>query len=110
MIFENIHNRQVRQLGDHVFNYTVDLDQALENAKATLDACAWVGRQETLAADLARLADVLPAMKGANLDMLNVTTVRPTDRAISPALREAIMRHNVFDTQLYDYAAKNAGS
>lgn len=108
VVFENIHNRQVRQLGDHVYNYTVDLDQALENAKATLDACAWVGRQETLDADLARLADVLPAVKGASLDQLNVTTTRPSDRAISPSLRESIMRHNAFDQRLYDYAASIA--
>lgn len=110
VVFRNIVNRQVRQLGDHVFNTDVDLDAALDRAKRALEACVWVGRQEHLGADLARLPAALPEMAGVALATLNVTPERPEVRDIAPGLREKIARYNRHDMELYAHACALLGT
>ncbi len=104
IVFRNIVNRQVRQLGDHVLNTEVDLPAALDRAKRALEACVWIGRQEHLDADLARLPKALPPMAGVSLAMLNVTAERPAMREIRSALAEKIARYNRYDMELYAHA------
>ncbi len=108
--FRNIFNRQVRQLGDHVLNSDVDLPAALDRAKRALEACVWVGRQEHLAADLARLPAALPPMAGVSLPSLNVTAERRAVAEIAPALVEKITRYNRYDLALYEHACAMLGA
>lgn len=102
--FRNVFNRQVRQLGDHVLNTEVDMDAALAQAKRTLEACVWIGRQETLDADMVRLGTVFPQMAGVTAGTLNVTPERPGVTEIAPELREKIAGFNRYDTELYAFA------
>lgn len=99
--FRNIFNRQVRQLGDHVFNEEVDLDAALIRAQQTIEDCVWVGRQEHLVSDMERLGDVFPEMDGALPHPLNVTPNRPALPDISPSVVERIVESNRYDLELY---------
>ncbi|WP_029004633.1 sulfotransferase family 2 domain-containing protein [Azorhizobium doebereinerae] len=110
IVFRNIFNRQVRQLGDHVLNTEVDLDAALDRAKRALEACVWVGRQEHLDADLARLPAALPEMAGVAMATLNVTPERRSVREIDPALAEKIARYNRHDMELYAHACAMLGT
>lgn len=108
-VFRNIYNRQVRQLGDHVLNTGVDMQDAFERAKATLDECVWIGRQEAMQEDLARLADILPQMAGVNLSRLNVTAGGHAGRPIPDELRRKIARYNAFDEALYADVVRRCG-
>lgn len=107
--FRNVFNRQVRQLGDHVLNSEVDLAAALDRAKRALEACVWVGRQEHLAADLARLPAALPQMAGVSLPALNITTERRALSEIAPALLDQIASYNRYDLALYEHACALLG-
>lgn len=108
--FRNVFNRQVRQLGDHVLNREVDLPAALDRAKRALEACVWVGRQEHLAADLARLPAALPQMAGVTLPALNKTAERRAMSEIDAALAEKIARYNRYDLELYAHACAMLGT
>lgn len=102
--FRNIFNRQVRQLGDHALNPDVEMPAALERAKGTLNACAWIGRQECLDVDLERLPDAFPEMAGVEFPRLNITANRRRSDEIDPQLTEKIARYNQYDFELYAYA------
>ncbi len=110
IVFRNIVNRQVRQLGDHVLNTEVDLPAALDRAKRALEACVWVGRQEHLEADLLRLPAALPQMAGVALARLNVTAERRAMSEIDAALAEKIARYNRYDLELYEHACAMLGA
>ena len=99
--FRNIFNRQVRQLGDHVLNTEVDLDAALEQAKRTLADCVWVGRQESLDHDVARLGTCFPELAGMAAPSLNVTAARRPLAEVGPDLIERIASYNRYDLELY---------
>jgi hypothetical protein len=105
IIFRNIFNRQVRQLGDHVLNTEVDLDAALERAKQALATAAWVGRQERIGSDLARLWTVVPEMAGIPLCAENVTHQRGSVSDLDNALIQKIADWNRYDLELYAYVA-----
>lgn len=109
IVFRNIVNRQVRQLGDHVLNTDVDLPAALDCAKRALEACVWVGRQEHLEADLLRLPAALPQMAGVEMSTLNVTVERRAITEIDAALAEKIARYNRYDLELYAHACAMLG-
>ncbi|WP_341988976.1 sulfotransferase family 2 domain-containing protein [Azorhizobium sp. AG788] len=110
IVFRNIVNRQVRQLGDHVLNTEVDLPAALDRAKRALEACVWVGRQDHLDADLGRLPAALPQMAGVALAKLNVTAERRAISEIDAALAEKIARYNRYDLELYAHACAMLGT
>lgn len=105
VLFKNIFNRQVRQLGDHVLNTEVDLEAALQRAKQALAAAAWVGIQERIGTDLARLSTVVPEMAGIRLEAENVTAERRSLIDLDDALIEKIASWNRYDLELYNYAA-----
>jgi hypothetical protein len=103
VIYRNIFNRQVRQLGDHALNVAADHERALDAARGVLREAAWVGLQETLAADFARLAILLEGTSASfELERLNHTA--RTTGALDATLRAAIARFNEFDCALYDFA------
>jgi len=104
VIYRNIFNRQVRQLGDHVLNVAADHARALENAMNTLRAAAWVGLQETLAADCKKLALIFPEAAGLSLPRLNLTIGKKLTSGMSPGLLASIRRFNEYDIALYRFA------
>lgn len=110
LIYRNIYNRQVRQLGDHALNFNADLERAMENAKETLRSAVWVGRQESLSADLKRLGDLVPELAGLELTSFNVTGDRKQQDELSPELIARIRSLNEYDLKLYAFAAQDAGA
>jgi ketosteroid isomerase-like protein len=103
--YRNVFNRQVRQLGDHVLNVSTDLDKAYDAAKATLRSAAWVGRQETLAADLEKLGMRLPEMAGLPMLPANETRQRSLAAEASPRVIKRIRELNAYDLDLYAFAS-----
>jgi hypothetical protein len=103
-IFRNIFNRQVRQLGGHVLNTDIDLNTALNRAKATLRDATWIGRVETLHADLARLRHYHLEFSDFELPQLNVTPNRSTIDALDPDIIDQIRSLNDYDLDLYGFA------
>lgn len=55
----NLHNTMVRQLGGHMLDEPTELSKRLEKAKETLQEALWVGRQESMEADLHKLGAIL---------------------------------------------------
>jgi hypothetical protein len=106
LTYRNIFNRQVRQLGDHVLNFEADLTLATENAKDALRSAVWVGRQENLAADIARLGRRLPELAGLTLPTINATGDRRTQDDLAPALIDRIRALNEHDIELYSFASR----
>jgi hypothetical protein len=107
IIFRNCVNRQVRQLGGHVLDPRIDLDEALEQAKGTLRQARWIGRSETLAQDFATLRQV--DRRFADLPDLpreNVGHDRPPLAALDPALQRKIESLNRYDLALVDWAQR----
>jgi Sulfotransferase family len=104
VIYRNIFNRQVRQLGDHVLNLEANHGEAFETAKETLRLAAWVGLQENLAADCAKLAHIFPEATGLCLQWSNPTLGKTAVSKLGPKLLESIKRFNVFDMALYKFA------
>ncbi len=104
VLYRNIINRQVRQLGAHALNMQVDYEEAYENAKRTLESAAWVGTQETLGADIARLISTLGLEGKFDLENLNVTKERKATYELSARTEASIRRLNKYDLQLYQYA------
>jgi hypothetical protein len=105
-IFRNIFNRQVRQLGGHVMNYDIDLNVALSRAKTTLREAAWVGRMETLPADLARLRNRYLEFSDFELPKLNITQNRKSLDALDPDIISEIRLLNSYDLDLYCFATE----
>jgi hypothetical protein len=108
--YRNIFNRQVRQLGDHVLNVEADLGRATENAKDVLRSAVWVGRQESLAADLARLGQSLPELADLTLPIINATGDRRAQDDLAPALIDRIRALNEYDMELYSFASRDIGA
>jgi hypothetical protein len=106
IIFRNIFNRQVRQLGGHVMNSDIDLNAALSRAKITLRGAAWVGRMEKLAADLARLRHRNLEFSDLRLPKLNVTQDRKSIDALDPDIISRIRSLNAYDLDLYCFATE----
>ena len=106
IIFRNIFNRQVRQLGGHVLDSEINLRVALSRAKATLKDAAWVGRVETLPADLLRLRNRFPEFLDFELPKLNVTRNRQSLDALDPDIISQIRLLNTFDLDLYCFATE----
>jgi len=105
IIYRNIFNRQVRQLGDHVLNMETDHVKALERAKDTVSSAAWVGRQEHLADDLADLAEAFPQFSGLSLGRLNCTIGKMSSDRLNPETARRILEFNAYDVELYAHAA-----
>jgi ketosteroid isomerase-like protein len=103
--YRNVFNRQVRQLGDHVLNVSTDLDKAYDAAKDTLRSAVWVGRQETLAADLEKLGMRLPEMAGLPMSIANATGQRTLAADASPRVIKRIRELNAYDLDLYAFAS-----
>jgi len=104
VIYRNIFNRQVRQLGDHVLNLDANHEKALENAKNTLRSAAWVGLHENLAADIVKLEKIFPQAAGLRLQWLNRTNGKESVKELSPGLIEKIAAFNRYDLALYRFA------
>jgi sulfotransferase famil protein len=110
IIFRNIFNRQVRQLGGHVLDSEINLSVALSRAKTTLRDAAWVGRVETLPADLLRLRNRFPEFLDFELPKLNVTQNRQSLGALDPDIISQIRLLNAFDLDLYCFATEEMSS
>jgi hypothetical protein len=106
IIFRNIFNRQVRQLGGHVLDCDIDLNVALRRAKTTLREAAWVGRTETLSTDLIRLRGRFSEFSQFELPELNVTQDRKTVDALDPHIVSPVRSLNAYDAELYWFAAE----
>jgi hypothetical protein len=104
VIYRNLFNRQVRQLGDHVLNTSANLDKAFEAAKAVLRSAAWVGRQETLDADLQRLGMQFPELADLSMSTMNATGQRNSADELSPKVIQRIRELNAYDLDLYAFA------
>jgi len=104
IIFRNIFNRQVRQLGGHVLDSDIDLNVALRRAKATLREAAWVGRIETLSADLVHLRRRFSEFSQFELPELNVTQGRKALDALDPHIVSQVRLLNAYDAELYWFA------
>jgi len=77
------------------------MEAAYTRALLTVRCCVWVGRQTTLAADMARLAEVFPEMAGVEVPSLNVTPRLPIAGERGAKLRTRIASLNVYDLRLY---------
>jgi sulfotransferase famil protein len=110
IIYRNIYNRQVRQLGDHVLNVDADLVQATANAKEALRSAVWVGRQDNLAADIERLGEVVPELAGLSLPSFNVTGDRKAQDELAPELIDRIRALNEYDIDLYKFATQGVSA
>ncbi len=110
IIYRNIVNRQVRQLGDHVLNLDADHGEALSRAKETLRSAVWVGQQEHLAEDIARLVGIVPDWAGLSLERLNCTTGRESSDNLSREVISKIANLNTYDMELYQYAGQRMRS
>jgi hypothetical protein len=106
IIFRNIFNRQVRQLGGHVLDSDIDLNVALRRAKTTLREAAWVGRTETLSADLVRLRSRFSEFSQFELPELNVTQGRKAVDALDPRIVSQVHSLNAYDAELYRFATE----
>jgi hypothetical protein len=106
IIFRNIFNRQVRQLGGHVLDGEIDLSVALSRAKKTIRDAAWVGRVETLPDDLLRLRSRFPEFLDFELPKLNITQNRQSLDALDPDIIHQIRSLNAFDLDLYRFATE----
>jgi hypothetical protein len=105
--YRNIFNRQVRQLGDHALNFEADLDQAAGRAEEALRSALWVGRQESLAADLARLGQHVPELAGLTLPVMNKTGDRRAQDELAPKVIDRIRALNEYDIALYSWASRD---
>lgn len=101
----NLHNTMVRQLGGHALDTPDDLPALLENAKETLRQAFWVGRRNTIDADLARLSALLGA-EGLTPVQANVTPNRPPIETEDPAVVERLRALNDYDLQLWRWAQR----
>jgi hypothetical protein len=106
LIFRNIFNRQVRQLGEHVLDSEINLSVALSRAKKTIRDAAWVGRIETLPDDLLRLRNRFPEFLHFELPKLNVTQNCQSLDALDPDIISRIRLLNAFDLDLYCFASE----
>jgi len=105
---QNIHNTMVRQLGGHMLDEPADLPALLEAAKVTLREAFWVGRRETMSADLAKLG----ALLGQKLEMVheNVTPSRPGLETTDSKLLTRLKALNRYDEELWNWAAVELGA
>ena len=106
IIFRNIFNRQVRQLGGHVLDSEINLRVALSRAKKTIRNAAWVGRVETLPDDLLRLRNSSPEFLDFELPKLNITQNRQSQDALDLDTISQIHLLNAFDLDLYCFATE----
>ena len=106
VVYRNIYNRQVRQLGDHALNSDADHRVALERARQTLISAAWVGRQQSLDADIDQLGKRFPEWKGLTLAVLNQTQYPAPPGPLNADLLKTIRALNQYDLELYEFAAR----
>ena len=106
VVYRNIFNRQVRQLGDHVLNTAADHRSVIERAKQTLISAAWVGRQQSLNEDVDRLANRFPEWKGLALAVLNKTSYPAARGRPGAGLLRKIQSLNLYDMELFDFAER----
>lgn len=99
----NLHNTMVRQLGGHMLDDPDDFPGLLERAKRTLEEAFWVGRRDTIDADLARLGRLL----GNRFQMVreNVTPARPPIACEDPKIVDRLRELNRYDDALWQWAA-----
>jgi hypothetical protein len=95
----NLRNTMVRQLGGHMLDFPSDLAPLLARARTTLAEAAWVGRHDTIAADLERLSDLV----GCRLEEIvaNKTESRPSIADEDPLLIDRLTGLNDYDSQLW---------
>lgn len=104
----NLHNTMVRQLGGHMLDEPTDFPALLEKAKETLREAFWVGRQDTLDADLHRLG----ALLGCGLEMrrTNVTRDRRSIGDEDPRVINRLYALNGYDLQLWKWWVDGLGA
>lgn len=98
----NLHNTMVRQLGGHMLDAPVDLPFLLDMARGTLKNALWVGRQDSLDADLSRLAVILGVAFETARE--NMTPSRPRLVDEDPLVLERLHALNSYDLQLWQWA------
>jgi hypothetical protein len=76
----------------------------LEQAKACLQACVFVGFQETLCGDVPDLFRYLHLLPPNDIPRINETSGRPNLSEIDNETYQIIAHHNEFDLALYEYA------
>ena len=84
----------------------IDLKAALSRAKRTLIDAAWVGRMETLPADLMRLRRRYLEFADFELPKLNVTPHRKSMDALDPDIIAQIRSLNAYDLALCCFATE----
>jgi hypothetical protein len=99
---QHVSNTMVRQLGGHLLDERVDLPLLLGKAKETLLTAFWVGRQETMDMDVARLGLLL----GRDIQPLreNETLGRPPQVSEPPEVIDRLYSLNGYDLQLWRWA------
>lgn len=102
LIFRNIYNRQVRQLGGHVFDLNIDFNIAMEKSIATLASANWVGRVETIDEDIETLKHQFPAFANLALRKTNVTPNKGLRNELSSKTLNNIEAYNEYDLALYE--------
>lgn len=90
---ENLDNTIVRQLGGHMLDRTGDPGALLEAAKATLREAVWVGFHQSIAADLARLGEILE------------TDLRPSRENVTPNRRALVDEDSAVIERLHSLSA-----
>ncbi len=95
----NLNNTMVRQLGGHMLDAPGDFPVLLEKAKSTLREAFWVGRQNTMEADVARLGAILGHR--IDLERKNVTEARPPIHDEDPRVISRLYALNGYDLQLW---------
>ena len=84
----------------------IDLKAALSRAKRTLRDAAWVGRLETLPADLMRLRRRYLEFADFELPRLNVTPHGTSIDALDPDIIAQIRSLNAYDLELCCFATE----
>lgn len=98
----NLNNTMVRQLGGHMLDPPTDLPRLFERAQVTLRRALWVGRHQTIDADLRRLQAKLGVKLTSRRD--NVTPGRPPVESEPPEVIARLHALNHYDLQLWAWA------
>lgn len=101
VLYRNIFNRQVRQLGSHVLDRAADHDLALRHAREVLRNAAWVGRVSSIDRDIERLKARFPEFASLQLARTNVTPSRKSIGELDGSLLSSIRRLNSYDLDLF---------
>lgn len=110
IVYRNIFNRQVRQLGGHVLDGDACMEKYYDRALRTIDRCVWVGRFEYLRSDINRLAKIFLSTDLVNIPHLNPTKEYAGAGEIDSTIKEKIAAYNRYDIKLYEAVMRRVGS